>query len=369
MAALPGIDWTMRFQPARHFSWRVRASGWQWALGNDPAFSGCCDLVLATSLTGILPLKAHCLALRDTPLWLYFHENQFAHPLADASDRTSQAGWRFQSVQNALCADWLSFNTAFNRDTFFAGVGQMIKTFPESLPLPLEQWRGRSDVLPVPLDDRLADLCEHAKTPGLIVWNHRWEWDKAPDRFLTALVRLSREGVPFQLAMLGSGGGRSGALDNFADDLNPHIVAWGEADPASYRQWLAKADLGVSTALHDFQGLSMLELARAGARVVVPRRLAYPECLPDAIFYDGSETDFECDVSNLQNTLRPCLTPPHHTTAGRVAMPVPTWETWAGAYRKRMVSITSAATSDVSHACAAGLSTLLSPREPKQSSW
>ena len=46
-----------------------------------------------------------------------------------------------------------------------------------------------------------------------------------------------------------------------------------------------------SCALHDFQGLATLELAQAGATIVVPRRVAYPECLPDAHFYEGSEAD------------------------------------------------------------------------------
>lgn len=334
MAALPEIEWTLRSRPARHFSWRVRTSGWQWALGDDPAFAGSYDRIVATSLTGVLPLKARCRALRDVPLWLYFHENQFAHPLADPADRASQAGWRFQSVQNALCADRISFNTAFNRDTFFDGVRRMMKSFPEPLPLPLDVWRDHSDVLPVPLDDPPAGLHREEKSPGLIVWNHRWEWDKAPERFLTALVRLAREDVPFRLAMLGSGGGRS--LSDFAAALQPRIVAWGEADPETYRRWIARADLGVSSALHDFQGLSMLELAQAGARVVVPRRLAYPECLPGAIFYRGSAKYPDRDVRDLTNVLRTCLTSDPPAAGPRNPLPVPTWSEWTEAYRQRL---------------------------------
>lgn len=336
--AFPEHHWTLRSQPAKHFSWRVRSSGWLWALSNDDSFHQSYDLVIATSLTSVLALKAQCTALQNTPLWLYFHENQFAHPISNPSAATQQAGWRFQSIQNALCADWLTFNTHFNRDTFFAGVEKMAKQFPEPLPLPLDHWKTHSDVLPVPLHTQCDPQPSDPKSPGLIVWNHRWEWDKAPERFLRALVRLSHEAIPFQLAMLGSGGGKSNTLNTFANSLKPHLVAWGEADPETYRQWIARADLGVSTALHDFQGLSMLELAQAGARIVVPRRVAYPECLPHANFYTGSAENAERDITDLTNTLRTLLTQPASEIT-RQSHPVPTWPAWIPAYQKRISAL------------------------------
>lgn len=336
MAALPEIDWTLKTQPARHFSWRVRASGWLWALADDPELAADYDLVMATSLTDVVTLKALCPALRDTPLWLYFHENQFAHPLSDRQWASHQQGWQFQSIQNALVADHISFNTAFNRDTFFTGAQALLRKFPEKLPgRPLDRLENNSEVLPVPLTDRFCAFRESPKRKNRIVWNHRWEWDKRPEHFLHALIALHKRGLDFELAMLGSGGGRQ--PEQYAEErklLSDHIVHWGEADTATYTDFMRTADIGVSVALHDFQGLAMLELAQAGATVVLPRRVAYPEVLPGACFYEGSESDPQADAHELKAVLADLLTgdcPPPVDPAD-----LPTWDRLAEVYRKRI---------------------------------
>lgn len=329
MAELPEHNWTLRHQLARHFSWRIEASGWLWSLSDDAAFQQHYDLIIATSLTQVVTLKATCPALRDVPLWLYCHENQFAHPLSDQQQRAHQTAWQFKSLENAFCADWVSFNTAFNRDTFFSGARQLLKKFPEQLPgEPLVRLAERSDVLPVPLTERFVALREQPKDSDLIVWNHRWEWDKQPGRFLQALIELKRQGVHFRLAMLGSGGGRGDAFAAERAVLGEKVVHWGEATPAEYEAWIGRAAFGVSTALHDFQGLSMLELAQAGATCVVPRRQAYPECLPQAVFYPGHESDASAEVAELAATLQPRL--------GRMpecSPPPPTWAELQADYR------------------------------------
>ncbi|MFG1496070.1 DUF3524 domain-containing protein [Saccharospirillum sp. HFRX-1] len=308
MAAFLEHNWTLRSQPARHFSWRIEASGWLWALGDDAAFQQSYDLIIATSLTQVVTLKAQCPALRDVPLWLYFHENQFAHPLSNQQQAAHQTAWQFKSLENAFCADWISFNTHFNRDTFFAGAEKLLKKFPEIIPGdPLTKLKQRSDVLAVPLSDRFSVLREQEKDSRLIVWNHRWEWDKQPQRFLNALIKLKQNNADFRLAMLGSGGGRGEVYAQERQLLNEQVVHWGEASESEYEYWLGRAGIGVSTSLHDFQGLAMLELAQAGATCIVPRRQAYPECLPAAVFFDGNEQDASEEETELAATLSNCL--------------------------------------------------------------
>ncbi|PTY35790.1 hypothetical protein BGP77_00200 [Saccharospirillum sp. MSK14-1] len=336
MAAFPEHNWTLRSQPARHFSWRIEASGWLWALSDDAAFQQHYDLIIATSLTQVVTLKAQCPALRDVPLWLYFHENQFAHPLSNQQQAAHQTAWQFKSLENAFCADWVSFNTRFNRDTFFNGARKLLKKLPEPLPGdPLMKLEQQSAVLPVPLTDRFLPLRAQPKDPALIVWNHRWEWDKQPQRLLNTLLALAREGVEFRLAMLGSGGGRGEAFAKERAALGERIVHWGEASAADYEDWLGRAGIGVSTALHDFQGLAMLELAQAGATCIVPKRQAYPECLPEAVFYNGQADDASADTAELVAKLRDCL--------GRSFTPQPIPPSWArlkADYRRVMERLT-----------------------------
>ncbi len=46
----------------------------------------------------------------------------------------------------------------------------------------------------------------------------------------------------------------------------------------------------VSTAWHEFFGISVIEAVRAGCRALLPRRLSYPELFPKEFLYD--EGDF-----------------------------------------------------------------------------
>lgn len=341
MAAFPEIHWTLKTQPARHFSWRVEASGLLWALADDVDFECDYDLIIATSLSDLTRLRAFRPHLAAMPTWLYFHENQFAHPRSASQATDHQIGWQFLSIQNALCADWISFNTAFNRSTFLAGAQKLLRRFPEKLPgNPMKRIEQRSDVLPVPLTEAFSARRDQPKEADLIVWNHRWEWDKQPERFLAALMQLRAAGIGFRLAMLGSGGGRNVGFERQRQALGDSVVHWGEATQSDYRQWIGRAGMGVSTSLHDFQGLSMLELAQAGAEVVVPRRLAYPEVLPDARFFAGSETDAEREVAELTALLTSVLT--GSDSAPTVKPAVPLWSELSGRYADHINTIASA---------------------------
>ena len=335
MRALPEYEWVLKTQPARHFSWRVRAAEWIWGLADDADFEQSYDLIIATSLSGIAGLKAMCPKLSNTPVWMYFHENQFAHPLEGRQSLDHQISWQFSSLQNALCADWVSFNTAFNRDSFFEGLRQMLKRMPERLPGdPAGRIEKTSEVLPVPLDDSFAKMRTCAKDPSLIVWNHRWEWDKQPQIFLDALIALKQEGLSFRLAMLGSGGADDERFKTERENLGDSVVCWGEVDAEIYRSWISKAGIGVSAALHDFQGLALLELALAGASIVAPRRVAYPECIPDAQFYEGSPSNDASEVNALKEALRAALQL-EEPRAVSIA-PLPMWSNLAEAYRERI---------------------------------
>ncbi len=335
MRALPDYRWTLKTQPARHFSWRVEASGWIWGLGEDADFEQSYDLIIATSLSGLAGLRALRPALAAVPTWVYFHENQFAHPLESRQQTSHQVGWQFASFQNALCGDWVSFNTAFNRDSFFEGLKALLKKVPECLPGdPAAALAERSDVLHVPLTSEFSALRPLPKERDLIVWNHRWEWDKQPERFLQALLELQAEGQSFRLAMLGCGGGADNRFAAERTALGAAVVRWGEADRGTYRQWMGRAGIAVSCALHDFQGLAVLEAAQAGAVVVVPKRVAYPECVPGALFYEGSAANAAEDVASLKAALREALSVKAPSAVPLLS--IPEWPPCRAAYAARI---------------------------------
>jgi glycosyltransferase involved in cell wall biosynthesis len=131
------------------------------------------------------------------------------------------------------------------------------------------------------LDSRANDQ----KEAPLILWNQRWEHDKRPDRFFALLYRLQDAGIAFRLAVAGENFRKEPPEFKEAHQrLADCIVHWGYAPTRThYLTLLDQADLVISTADHEFFGISILEAVAAGAFPLLPARLSYPELIPAAL--------------------------------------------------------------------------------------
>jgi glycosyltransferase involved in cell wall biosynthesis len=228
------------------------------------------------------------------PTVLYFHENQLTYPLPAGVER--DLGYGFKNVSSAVVADTVVFNSEFHRTEFLQGVSDLMAAMPDEVPT----WvtgdiQERSLVIPVGCDlgrfdafksqavqDREAGLWGQAKDGPLILWNQRWEYDKAPGDLFAALYALKEAGVAFRLAMAGPNQGTPTAEFLRAKGaLADNIVQWGRVDAAAqYASLLWSADVVVSTAVHEFFGVAVVEAVYCGCRPVLPRRLSYPEIIP-----------------------------------------------------------------------------------------
>ena len=81
-------------------------------------------------------------------------------------------------------------------------------------------------------------------------------------------------------------------------------------DLGQYRALLARADVVLSTALHDFQGLSILEATAAGCLPLVPDRLAYPEIFPPCCRYASYPEEPQREAEAAMVTLETMLGDP-----------------------------------------------------------
>ena len=62
---------------------------------------------------------------------------------------------------------------------------------------------------------------------------------------------------------------------------------WGYIDSAhDYQQLLQQCDVVISTALHDYQGIAVLEAVQAGCVPLLPNQLVYPEIFAQLYLYD-----------------------------------------------------------------------------------
>lgn len=243
------------------------------------------DILLATSMTNLPAFLALTRRrLSAVPTVLYMHENQLTYPLPAGARRDLTFGM-IQHL-SMLVADRVCFNSAYHLRSWFDEVPRLLKHFPDYTHLEtIEMVRTKSQVLPVGCDLRRLDRYTNvrgAELSPLILWNQRWEYDKDPETMLRALCTLADEGVPFRVALAGENFRQRPAEFMAArEQLGARLVHFGYvADDAAYAQLLWLADVVLSTAIHEFFGVSVVEAIYCGARPVLPDRLSYPELLP-----------------------------------------------------------------------------------------
>jgi glycosyltransferase involved in cell wall biosynthesis len=115
------------------------------------------------------------------------------------------------------------------------------------------------------------------------VWNHRWEYDKNPPAFFRALEALAAEGLDFTVTLLGENPqAHPKDFESARERLGDRIVHYGYAeDRRRYLELLASGDVVVSTSNQENFGIAMVEAIAAGCRPVLPKRLSYPEIVPE----------------------------------------------------------------------------------------
>lgn len=316
IASQDAFDWRRLELPGRHFAWRIRGNPLSWL---DALPKSTPELIVATSMVDLATLKGLHPRLAAVPSLLYFHENQFAYPASP--DQVASLEPQMVQLYGALTADRVAFNSEYNRTSFLDGVDALLQRLPDAVPANVApRIFERSMILPVPIDPIAAGK----RDPKLLLWNHRWEYDKAPEVFAQAVRQLARAGVEFRLALLG-GRGRVAhpALTELRRELPDRIVADGTMEVQAYRSLLGRAAIVVSTARHEFQGLAVLEAASAGARPLVPDALCYPEYLGNAYRYPSG--DVEALVHRLQSWLAGDLPPAVDVSRYSLATLAPRW--------------------------------------------
>jgi glycosyltransferase involved in cell wall biosynthesis len=291
-------DFTLFTLPGRHWKWRMHGAALSLArlaverraaTGLHPQVFFTSDMLdVPVFLAGVAP------DLNRVATILYFHENQLTYPLPPGVER--DLGYAFKNLAGAAVVDAVFFNSDFHRRELLQAAAELLGAMPDEVPRwILEEIEAKSVVVPLGCDLRRFDryrsraLSEaSAKRWGdpadgpLLLWNQRWEYDKAPGDLFAALYTLKASGVRFRLAMAGPNQGAPTAeFLRARKELAGQIVQWGNVQKASdYACLLWAADVVVSTAIHEFFGVAVVEAVYCGCRPVLPRRLSYPELVP-----------------------------------------------------------------------------------------
>jgi len=278
--------------PGRNWKWRMHGGAVTlaqrfMAAGSRP------DLILASDMldvTTFLALTRRSTA--DCPCAVYFHENQLTYPWSPGDPDPGiqrDLHYAFINYTSALAADAVLFNSGYHRDSFLGALPGFLRAFPDQQGLEtVAEINRKSRVLPLGVDLRRLDAHRVEKgVPGeapVILWNHRWEYDKNPDEFFSVLYQLADEGLDFRVAVVGESFGRAPAVFKQARArLADRVAQWGYLESfAEYAQWLWRSDILPVTSHQEFFGASVVQALYCGCQPLLPDRLAYPDHIPGA---------------------------------------------------------------------------------------
>lgn len=330
------LDGLIRHSRHQYHSLTLSARFWKWRMhggavsmarkaiewveeGNKP------DVIFATDMVNVPAFLALTRGhLSDVPVVYYLHENQLTYPLREGVERDYT--YAYINYLSCLAADRIVFNSQFHHDEFLEALPVLLRTFPDYNHLhSVQEIREKSEVLHLGMSLRAHDKYagtksiratrQHSQAP-IVLWNQRWEYDKNPDAFFKLMNRLDDAGCSFQLILAGEHFEEQPkefekAFERYAE----RILHYGYAeDFAEYSSLLHRADIIVSTAIHEFFGIAVLEAIYCGCHPLLPNRLSYPELIPSTLqrpllhaptLYDDDEALFRILFSILKGEERP----------------------------------------------------------------
>lgn len=292
-----------------HWKWRMRHAAVTLAqhLHTTPA-SEPFDLVWCSSMSNLAEFMGLAPAhLRNLPSVVYFHENQLVYP--NQHDEPRDVHFAFTQWASAVAASEIWFNSRYNQTSFYDGLTALFHKMPDQrqsfVREPLE---ARSHCLAPGIE---ASLLEAPPTLGSSVlrlcWAARFEHDKGPDLLLEGLRRFKLGGAKFRLVVMGEQfGAMPPALERLRAEFASELDHFGyEPTREGYAARLRASDVFISTAQHEFFGLSVMEAAASGCSLVLPNHLSYPELFggrenpPPVSFYDNTPDHLARTLSSL----------------------------------------------------------------------
>ncbi|MBK1880254.1 DUF3524 domain-containing protein [Pelagicoccus mobilis] len=273
--------------PGRSWKWRMHGAAVTLAnelLSRETQY----DLLLATDMLDFavfLSLVRSRYAKTRTAA--YFHENQLCYPWSPRDADVKKARdlhYAFINYTTALAADHVYYNSKYHRDAFVNALPAFLDRYPDfQNKETISGISRKSTPLPLGMDLSGFDSCKPQertdnKAP-LLLWNHRWEYDKNPKGFCQLLFALADRGIDFEVALLGERFEEEPEYFNHArKKLGRRIISYGRADTfEEYARWLWKADILPVTSRQDFFGGSVVEAIYCGCHPILPNRLAYPD--------------------------------------------------------------------------------------------
>ena len=272
---------TLSTLPGRHWKWRMHGAAITFAERHKDDINKY-DLVIVSDMCDVATLRG--LLKIEAPVLLYFHENQLAYPLSSTDNKNWDRRYVWINFTSALAADRIWFNSEYNRTSFLKGLPEFMHPLPDANKYDIDSLWEKSQVFPLGVD--LASLLDHKKKSKnaipIVLWNHRWEYDKRPEMFFNALFKIAEEGIDFKLVLLGTRTRKYPPIfDEAKKKLEDKILYYGAVENREeYVSLVKKCDLLPVTCIQDFFGISVVEAIAGGVVPLLPQGMAFEEHIP-----------------------------------------------------------------------------------------
>ncbi len=289
-------QWTLLTLPPYKWKWRMRHSAIYFTdLLRSKKYKDkhwdilfCSDMLNLAEFKGMADEK-----IKKLKTIIYFHENQLTYPLRAEDKRDYQ--YVLTNMNSAVAADEVWFNSKFHEAEFLTALKDFLKKMPDYQPYEqIKKIKNKSKVVHPGIREFETFKQAEGKKVKTILWAARWEHDKNPEDFFATLSELKKRGYDFKLNVIGENfRDRPEAFDKAKKEFKEYITRWGyQKNRKEYEKTLKESDVIVSTAVHEFFGIAVLEAMARGCYPLLPERLAYPEITDiknnPEFFYDGT---------------------------------------------------------------------------------
>jgi len=260
--------------PGQNWRWRMLGAALH-MVDAIPPLDGY-DGITVTDLFNLADFKA-LVGQPRPPVLVYFHENQITYPKPLGDKGAFQLG--IINITTALAANLVVFNSHMHRNVFLKDVPEFLNKGRDFWPLDVAtKIRDKSTVLypciALPAN-RQVDAVKQTDPP-LIIWNHRWEFDKNCEVFFEAMGKLEDRGVDFRLVLMGENFGKiPDAFSRARKQFKHKLLQYGYvSERQEYEKWLEQGALVISTAIQENFGISIIEATLMGCIPLLPSRLS-----------------------------------------------------------------------------------------------
>lgn len=267
--------------PGENWRWRMLGAALH-IVDNIPPLEKY-DGIIVTDLFNLADFKA-LVGPQCPPVLAYFHENQMTYPRPPGDKSVFHLG--MINITTAMVADLVVFNSEMHRDAFLNAVPEFLKRGRDCRPKGIaDKIREKTEVLYPGITLPPAEGVDAKKQtdPPLIVWNHRWGFDKNHQVFFGVLEELNDRGLDFHLALMGENFGKiPQEFKEVEKKYKEKILQWGYVPSRTeYEKWLKRGAIVISTSMQENFGMSVIEAMIMGCVPLLPHRLSYPEILPE----------------------------------------------------------------------------------------